>query len=532
MAKNYVDDATLDDDEDQPFAITLEDAYGASQDTVAWTAETAATAEIEATPLIIPQTDTYERFRWENGYLPFVDIHQEELRDSSGNVLKLRGLCIAMKKIGDVPISPALKKAIEKAVQDGRMTVRSVRHSDGAIKEYAQFVDGKFKMFPLFTKLPKLTRFENDMIPNDCYRKDGPLPSLDNLCGVVAGRKTWINKKDLNQSTYGYCGCLMVVDALWDAGYVDEVTGLPIPLVFEGTSFGMLEFYNNVLIKHMRAVQVARTLKPEWANMQPWMLGLVMKNSIKTVKRKSAINGQESEAYAVWSEIPNVVDAAYVASMFAGSGKGGAERLAALKQLVYECYRRPDGSIGLRPGGAAVRWSAETALFTVQQQRKDNPNSDKFPLGELKFGAKRPLSVRLMKRLAPQTATQAPEGEEEQDRTPRKFNTPTVNAQRTATTMVSQNEGVSEDDIAAMLASEGEENTRDYYAEVSDLIGWFAKVKNQVQVEALTTLAQAMEDGTCTMEEMERDIAMAQSAKDKLIAAAAARKKNGFRAQQ
>jgi hypothetical protein len=498
-----------EDLDDHPFAPVSLSTLDVAGEVVEWSDEEAEQEDLFS----VPTTDNFFRFTWFHGYNPIMLNSDEPLTDENGNKICIKGLAIPVNSFqGDMPTN--LKEALNKLVAQKKATLLSVQHESGEVKKYYQLADDSYAVYPLFIGLPRYTQYENDIIPLSCYNQNNPTaPQLRNLLGVVAGRKTRVNKEQLVQNTYNFCSCLLVVDSLWEAGYVNE-QGLPIPLCFEGTNYGCMEFYR-VLEKQTKVVDAARRIDPvKWGKAEPWQFGVYLRHNNKRIPHVNLKTKKGSDAHEVVAQFPQQFDKAYLDKMWVGNKKDGAKKLQALKQLLYVRVRRTDGSYALVAGGTAVKWCRDTAEFCINQQRQKNPNTLACPKGELQYGKDKPLSPRLMRMYA-QTA-QNPSVLEERPTTARR-NPPVRQQQYSAP--VEEYDGDEEE------YNEDAEITR----KIDDYLQFFKRVRDTDNIAAMETLQQQWANAEVPMEEVAIALNEAESAKQERVRAA---RKAGFRAPQ
>lgn len=333
--------------------------------------------------LRMPGDDKYVKFGWSHGYNEVLDSKNKPTEEM------LRGLSIPLANANS-----QLQEILEKLVEDGLGRIVTVKHSD-TTRDYFLFTDGVYKMYPLMVGLPAM----REIVPFECYRADGPLPEASNILGVVSARKTYVKWKENWYSLTNFCTCLFVVDVLWDYGYVD-LDNKPIPLCFEGQSYGQNEFYDNVLKKHMQMVAMA-VKQEKYRFARPYDFGLVMRHNPVRIDHGTE-EGKKSKAHEIVSQLPEKITPEYIDSMYIGP-----ERSRILMQL---CHSRKliAGRPTVVPGGIAIDWARKTVEFCVANQREYNPVSDAFPRGELKQGKKNPIntSQRLSKMLNKQALSE------------------------------------------------------------------------------------------------------------------------------
>lgn len=370
-----------------PFAVTAS-TYTQEGTTLDWSDD--FNEDDFSSDLVVPLSTDYWKVQWFNGFNFIVDQSGNDTEET------IKGLAIPYSRAGN-QLPAELQKALDSMIAKKLARRVGVRHGSGAVVQYAILADESYKVYPLILGLPTVGKKKNEIIPNDAYYTDGPLPDIAHLIGVVSGRTTKINKEKTKQSTFGFCSALLVVDSLWEHGYVD-VQGRPIPLCFEAQGYAAPEWYA-ALKKHMEVVLYARTL-PQYSKVMPYQLGMYLRHNNTRIDHVAQATGQKSKAHEVVIQVPQQLTEAYVKRMYAPDALQKK-----LKPLLYERYATPDGVVGMRPGGIAIQWCREVAVNNVNEQRSLNPNTPTHPFGELVWGKDKDLSPRLQMRFT-RTTTQ------------------------------------------------------------------------------------------------------------------------------
>lgn len=275
-------------------------------------------------------------------------------------------------EVGKMPSD--FMEAMKKLREEGQAIFATIRHGDGTEKEYCSIVDARYFV-----------------LTHGTYSRAAIVKDETKQVGLATG--TWTTyypklsppKTDKNT----FLSALVVVQQLYEAGYVEELTGAPklVNLHMKGIASSEL---HAALSKHFELLMRGRDIGLPARMQQYWAYSQSLDATDEEVTHGS---GQDSQdVFAIESKHPpkSEWDLEYLDAI-----RADAVLFAQLFPLLFDMT-----SVPRRPGGLVIDWCRETI-----QAAKDNQEQFTGPNGQqIVYGNKKDAPAWLVNRAAMQDA--------------------------------------------------------------------------------------------------------------------------------
>jgi hypothetical protein len=333
--------------------------------------------EQEAEDLFSVGSEATVRLSYANGY-------QRNLVNKFGQVTPVT----AAGWIIDVSKAPEdLIDALVVMHKKGLVTPAKIKHSTGKIVEYYMFsrktgedefgnptFDRNVRMIPLIHNVPG---------------KNSIAKSVANQNGLVYGTYTDYDDNTKKHTTGGYCGCMVILPDLYEAGYRGE-NGEAKPIVIRVKGSSSKEFYNAItehgmFIKAMRDKMTRDLLAektPDREVKKQVSRRVNMFTYVMTLSPSDETNthGQEGESQEVFEIVNRRIgyddlDRAYE-GLFCSTGLNSVHGKKLYNAILPLVYDKPVKGQPLTAGGDAVKWCRDHMAYYEGLQDIWNPNRD------------------------------------------------------------------------------------------------------------------------------------------------------------
>jgi hypothetical protein len=140
------------------------------------------------------------------------------------------------------------QEVVSSMIEDGSAWIEIITHASGTKVEYLALADWSF--YPVTPNIPSI-----DMLAKDITMGMGLATGM-----TIIWDET---KKPEKAKRVSYTSLLVVVKSLYDHGYVDEFTGLPVPIAFKFNGYNAGDLTKALVASHQFVTKAVRTFKNE-----------------------------------------------------------------------------------------------------------------------------------------------------------------------------------------------------------------------------------------------------------------------------